>query len=384
MGAGVRVRPRIASRPRTEVRGYARSSLRDADPRPLRILTAFLGLLVALGVLADTTPSPDAGRSGGAALVVITGLGGEPAFDERFHAWAATLMDAARKGGNPAGVPSAPLRGDSIVYLAGDPGRDPRARGRSSRDNVQATLAELAASLPPEAPLFLVVIGHGSHRDGVSKVNLPGPDMTAQDFAAALEPFGERRIVFANLTSASGEMMRELSAPGRVVITATRSATERNATVFARYFAAAFVGDAADADHDGRLSVLEAFDYARGEVERAYGREQKLQTEHPLLDDNGDGVGSAHPGIDAEDGRLAAILTLAGTATAPPAPAGDPELARLYRQKAELEQAVADLRRRKAELAREDYENRLEEILIQLALAHRAIRNREDDVEDGR
>ncbi len=120
------------------------SSLRDGDLRPPWILTAFLGLLVALGVLAETTTDP--ARSAGAALVVVTGLGGEPRFDERFHSWAATLMDAARDGGFPAGVPLATLRGDlSIVYLAGDPGRDPRARGRSTREQVRAVLAELAA-----------------------------------------------------------------------------------------------------------------------------------------------------------------------------------------------------------------------------------------------
>ncbi len=317
---------------------------------------------------ASLSPAP-LQRDAGATLVVISGLGGEPRFDERFNAWAATLMDAASAGG---------LEAASIVYLAGDPARDSRARGRATRDNVQATLADLAAS-SLTSPLFVVVIGHGSYRDGVSKVNLPGPDMTASDFAAALEPFGDRPIVFANLTSASGELIAELSAPGRVVITATRSGTERNASVFARFFAAAFVGDAADTDHDDRLSVLEAFTYARGEVERAYGRDRKLLTEHAMLDDNGDGEGSAEPGVDADDGRLAAALTLVGArADAPGAAAGDPELERLYRQKADLVQGVADLRRRKTELDKEDYENQLEALLIQLALANREIRESED------
>ena len=304
-----------------------------------------------------------AAAPGVAQLMVITGLGGEPRFDERFHAWAATLMDAASAGG---------LDEASIVYLAGDPARDSRARARSSRDNVQAAFAELAAG-SAAGPVFVVVIGHGSYRDGVSKVNLPGPDMTASDFAKALERFGDRPIVFANLTSASGELIRELSAPGRVVITATRSGTERNASVFAQFFAAAFVGDAADTDHDDRLSVLEAFTYARGEVERAYDRERKLLTEHALLDDNGDGEGSAEPGIDAADGRLAATLTLVG-AGVPTAVTGDPERLRRHRQKEDLVQSVADLRQRKAELDKQDYESQLEALLIRLALVNREIR----------
>lgn len=300
------------------------------------------------------------GQSGVAAawtapvLLVITGPGGEPRFDERFHAWAATLMDAA---GGRYGLPE-----DRVVYLAADPERDPgRARARSTRESVAATLAELAA-VPDDAPLFVVVIGHGSFRDGVSKVNLPGPDMTAEDFAAALAPFADRPVVFADLTSASGEFGRALAGPRRVVITATRSGAERNAAVFAQFFAAAFVGDDADADHDGRLSVLEAFTYASHEVERAYDREEKLQTEHAaLLDDDG----------------LAATLTLAGVPRAD-ASSDDPELIRLYREKSGVEGEIADLRGRKESLAKEDYENRLEELLIRLALANRAIRERED------
>ncbi len=318
-------------------------------------------LILSASVRADAPGT----ASSAATLVVITGLGGEPRFEERFHTWAATLIDAAAAGG---------LDEAGIVYLAGDPERDPRARGRSTRDNVLASLAGLAQAA--DGPLFLVVIGHGSYRDGISKVNLPGPDLTAADLAGALAPFGDRPIVVADLTSASGEVVRELSAPGRVVIAATRSGTERNASVFARFFAAAFVGAAADVDHDGSLSVLEAFDYARGEVERAYDREQKLLTEHAVLDDNGDGKGSAEPGVDAADGALAATLTLAGSAAGAVVAAGDPELERLHRRKTELVQGVAELRRRKAELGRQDYENRLEELLVELALANRAIRER--------
>ena len=342
---------------------YALLARRPLTRRHLTCLAITVALRLVVASDAAVAQSPNAPT---ATLVVITGLGGEPRFDTRFHAWAATLMDAATAAG---------LDEASIVYLAGDPDRDPRARDRSTRENVSATLHSLA-SVPTEEPLFLVVIGHGSHRDGVSKVNLPGPDMTASDFAAALEPFGKRSIVFANLSSASGEIISELSAPGRVIIAATRSGTERNTSIFAQFFAAAFVGDAADADHDNRLSVLEAFDYARREVAQAYGREQKLQTEHAVLDDNGDGEGSAEPGIDADDGRLAASLTLGGShAAVARAAAGNPELERLYQEKATLVQAVADLRRQKADLGKEEYENRLEKLLIQLALANRAIRD---------
>lgn len=303
--------------------------------------------LVLPAVLVSGLAGP-AALQAAPVLMVVTGLGGEPRFDERFHAWAATLMDAA---------PDA-----RVVYLAADPDRDPeRARARSTKENVEATLAELA-TVPGDAPLFVVLIGHGSFRDGVAKVNLPGPDMTAEEFAAALAPFGERPVVFANLTSASGAFGEVLAGPRRVVITATKSGMERNASIFARFFAAAFVGEAADADNDGRLSVSEAFEYARHETERAYDREQKLLTEHAVLHD---------------DAGLAATLALAG-APQMRAASDDPELARLYEEKSGLEQDIADLRGRKESLGTEDYENRLEELLIELALTNRAIRELED------
>ena len=304
-------------------------------------------------------------------LVVITGIGGEARYDERFHTWAATLMDAAT---GRFGLPDS-----SVVYLAADPERDPaRATARSTKENVQATLGHLAATTPADDLVFIVVIGHGSYRNGISKVNLPGPDMTATEFAVALDAFGDRPIVFANLSSASGEFVRILSAPNRIIITATKSGMERNQSVFGQFFVAAFVGDEADADNDERLSMLEAFNYARSEVSRAYDDDKLLLSEHAMLDDNGDGTGSAEPGVDAEDGALAATLLLTGASrtTIAGAASDDPELARLYEHKGRLEQAIADLRRRKASLEKDEYENQLEDLLVDLAMTNRAIRER--------
>ncbi len=327
-----------------------------------RIIVAFATLGFVPGLLAAQT-----------VLVVITGIGGEDRYAERFHTWAATLMDAA---GTRFGLPDS-----NIVYLAAEPDRDPaRARAQSTKENIEATLTGLAASMPVDAPLFIVVVGHGSYRNGISKVNLPGRDMTAQDFAAALHAFGDRPLAFINLTSASGEFVKVLSGPNRTIITATKSGMERNESVFGQFFVAAFVGNDADLDNDDRLSLLEAFSYARTEVERAYDTEQKLLTEHAVLDDNGDGIGSAQPGIDADDGMMAAtmMLSAATTETMAGLASADPELAGLYRKKANLEQGITDLRRRKESLSKEQYENQLESLLVELALANRAIRAREE------
>ncbi len=322
-----------------------------------------------LTLAALLVPTPLLGQT---VLVVITGIGGEARYAEQFHTWAATLMDAAT---DRYGLPDS-----NVVYLAADPERDPsRTTARSTRENIQATLSRLAATTPADDLVFIVVIGHGSYRNGISKINLPGPDMTAAEFAVALDAFGDRPIVFANLSSASGEFVKTLSAPNRTIITATKSGMERNQSVFGQFFVAAFVGDEADADNDERLSVLEAFNYARSEVSRAYDKDQKLLSEHAVLDDNGDGTGSAEPGPDAEDGPLAATFLLTGATrtTIAGAASDDPQLARLYADKVGLEQAIAELRRRKASLEKDDYEDQLEELLVDLALTNRAIRDRE-------
>jgi hypothetical protein len=327
-------------------------------------------ILVAFAVLGFV-PSHLAAQ---AVLVVITGIGGEDRYGERFHTWAATLMDAA---GSRFGLPDS-----NIVYLAAEPDRDPiRAGAQSTKENIEATLTALAARMPADETLFVVLVGHGSYRNGISKVNLPGRDMTAQDFAVALEAFGERPLAFINLTSASGGFVEVLSGPNRTIITATKSGMERNESVFGQFFVSAFVGNDADLDNDDRLSLLEAFSYARTEVERAYDSDQKLLTEHAVLDDNGDGTGSAQPGIDADDGSMAATMMLnaASSGTMAGLASTDPELARLYQDKATLEQGVADLRRQKESLSKEDYENQLEGLLVELALANRAIRSHETE-----
>jgi hypothetical protein len=303
-------------------------------------------------------------------LVVISGLGGEPGYRELFHEMGSSLVQAAR---DRFAVP-----GEHILFFAERPERDASITGKSTKDNVESAFARIAASIEPDARLFVVLIGHGSAQGGASRFNLPGPDMTAADFAAVLARFPTQEIVFANLTSASGGFLPALSGPRRTIITATKSGTERNETLFGGHFVAALVDDGADTDKDDRVSVLEAFDYARREVIRTYERENRLRTEHAQLDDNGDGVGSQEPDPQNGDGAVAGAQFLAATRPGIAATAtDDPALAALYAERLDLNRDIAALRLRKAELAPDAYERELERLLLALARANRAIRTRE-------
>jgi hypothetical protein len=154
---------------------------------------------------------------------------------------------------------------------------------------------------------------------------------------------------------------------------------ERNQTRFANYFVQAYASDVADADKDGRVSVLEAFDYARREVARAYESENHLLTEHAQLDDNGDHKGTSTPDAKSGEGMLARRVFVGGragsVAAAAHAASNDPRVAALEREKDSIETRIDSLRRRKASMDSTAYEKALEDLLVQLAEKNKAIRD---------
>ncbi len=334
-----------------------------------RVRTGLAALAAATLALALAAPA----RAQQTHLLVITGLGGDPAYTEQFHTWATTLIDAATgRYGLPAG---------NVTYLGERVAIEPEAIAeRSTRENVTAAIEAIAERADAADHVAIVIFGHGSFTDS-ARINLPGRDPSAEDFASLLDRLGGRRVTFVNTASASGPFLEALSGAGRVVMTATRNGRERNATLFGGYFVEAFAdgADGADQDRNERVSMLEAFVYARARVVAAYESEGILLTEHALLDDNGDGVGTDEPDPLAGDGMLArtAFLTAGDDiATARMAFPDDPELRPLYAERAEIEARVDDLRLLRGGAGRE-YEAELERLLIELALKNRQIRQLE-------
>ena len=305
----------------------------------------------------------------GTHVLVINGLGGDPEFRERFTEWGGTLVTAAAEKFR---IPAS-----NIIYLGEDPTTDPRLQDRSTRENVDRAFTDLASNSQPDDHIFVVLIGHGSYTNGESRFNLPGPDLTAEDFGLHLDRLSDRSVAFINLASASGEFVKALSGAGRAIVTATRSGRERNETIFGGYFIDAFDGETADLDKDGRVSVWEAFEFARTEVTREFETSNLIVTEHAVLDDNGDGEGSTEL-VDAMDGAFARTMFLAADpSTAAARATDDPVLKALYEQKADLERRIAELRELRGQIDQDRYENDLEELLVELALGNRAIQARE-------
>jgi len=299
-------------------------------------------------------------------VVIVSGIGGEPFYSERFRQWSETMLKAAES--------RLRIARDHIVYLSeSDEAASVRVDGRSSKTELEAVLSRLSLVSRPGDVVLLLLIGHGSVRRDEALFNLPGPDVSANELNDMLSPLSGRRLVIVNGTPSSAPFMQALSAPDRVVITATTSTAERYHTIFIDHFVAAFTGDGADMDKNGRVSMLEAFEYASREVQRSYDSDGRLQTEHALLDDNGDRQGSRQIGADATDGALARTLYL----QAPSALAlavDKPSVARLLKERSVIEQRIEALKTRKVELETQAYENQLEALLIELALTHRALR----------
>ena len=309
-------------------------------------------------------------------LLVIVGLGGDPTFTEQFHGWAASLIDVAT---DRYGIPA-----ENVTYLGEKVEIAPELiADRSTRDNVAAAIQVIADQSAPADHVAIVFFGHGSFTD-VARLNLPGRAPSADDLAGFLDTLGDRRVTFVNTASASGPFVEALSAEGRVIMTATKTGRQWNAAVFGGYFVEAFTGgeEEADQNKDQRISMLEAFTYARLKVTDDFEAEGTLQTEHALLDDNGDGVGVDQPDPLTGDGRLARTLFLTSgedVAASRMAFPDDPELRVLYEERTALEERVEALRVLRTGASDGQYAEELQAVLVELALKGRAIRQLEEE-----
>jgi hypothetical protein len=326
-------------------------------------IAVLAGLLLAAPVRAQDRASH---------VIIIGGMGGEPQYQQAFLDWGTRM---ARASIEKYGVPR-----ENVAYLTEQEGQaGPLGSGRSTKEAVQQAFRDVAARAASDDLVFILLIGHGTFLNGESRINLPGPDLSAQDFAALVQSLGSRRVVLANVSSASGEFVKAISGPNRVVITATKSGMERDQARFGRFFVDAFAGDGADTDKDGAVSMLEAFLYARQETVRSYETEQTLLTEHAVFDDNGDGTGSADV-VAGKDGALAraTFLGMAAVVAGNEAPANaSPALKALYAQKRDIEQQIEALKAMKANMDPVKYEQELERLVTDLALKQQEIRRME-------
>jgi hypothetical protein len=285
--------------------------------------------------------------------VTVAGLVGEPDYEKRFTT-AATDLDKLLKA---AGA-------DVHVYtLTG---------GAATRTHLTQVLGQIAREARPEDDFVLILIGHGSF-DGVEyKFNLVGPDVSAADLAELCNRVPARRQLIVNTTSASGGSIPAFQRAGRAVIASTKSGTEKNATVFARYWVEALQDPSADVDKNESVSALEAFQYADRKTVEFYTAQKRLATEHAVFEDTGKGEPVRTPSVDSGEGRLLSSLILVRSGDAQKA-AFDSTKRDLLAKKEDFERQIDALKYQKAAMSQNEYELQLKVLLVGLARIQAAL-----------
>jgi hypothetical protein len=279
--------------------------------------------------------------------VTIAGLGGSPEYDTQFAKWAADLDRELKTNGPEA----------HVITVSGS---------GATRQKVQETLSSLVAEVKPGDAFALLLIGHGTYDGTDYKFNLPGPDVTAGELAAWLNRLPARRQLVVNMTSCSGGSLAALAKKDRIVITATKSGTEKNATFFARYWIDALNDPSADVDKNGTVSALEAFLYAQRKTAAYFESEKLLATEHAMISDNGSANAVRDPKPENGVGLLAAAFPLIRPETET-ARSGSPEKQKLLAKKEDLEAKIDRLKYQKAAMSEDEYKQQLTALLLELA-----------------
>lgn len=312
----------------------------------MNAFTLFLALLVLGEVPADHP-----------TVIVVVGAPGSDEYERKFSKWSENWEAAAKSAeAHFVRIEHSPQQADS---------KEP-----DDASVLKETLQALEGS-PTEA-VWLVLIGHGTFDGKKAKFNFRGPDATAEELAQWLTRLS-MPVAVINCASSSGPFVNALSGPNRVIVTSTKSGAEQNYSRFGEHIALAIADDKADLDKDGQTSLLEAYLSASASVQDFYKTESRLATEHALIDDNADGLGtpadwfqgyravrSAKEG-SLPDGNRANQFVLIQNSQ-------DRELPAEVKQKRdELELSIAELRTQKAKLSEEDYYERMEPVLLELA-----------------
>jgi hypothetical protein len=150
------------------------------------------------------------------------------------------------------------------------------------------------------------------------------------------------------------------------VITATKSGTEKNATIFARYWVDALKDPAADTDKNGTVSALEAYRYAAGKAAAYFESEKLLATEHAQFSDSGSANAVRDPKPENGQGLRAAAFPLM-RAEAGLAKNVTPAKQRLVARKEDLEARIDRLKYQKEAMSADEYKQQLTALLLELA-----------------
>jgi hypothetical protein len=286
----------------------------------LRVLTIAIGLCMALPAGAVTQ------------VLVVAGMGGEPQYEERFQKWSDQVAHTS-------------------LSVAGDAARVQRLAGNDARrEKITSAIRAAADKLQSGDHFVLVLLGHGSFDGNDYRFMIPGDDITGTDIQKLMDGFtkGVTQLV-VDATSTSGAIVDKLAGPQRVVIAATKTGGERQATRFGEYWAEALGSGEADKDKDGNVTAQEAYDFANRKVIESFKSDAAIATEHARI-------------AGSDPGRF--VVARLGAAALF---ANDSQLSALRAEQDGIERRIDELRAQKAALPVDDYYNRLEPVMLDMA-----------------
>ncbi len=182
--------------------------------------------------------------------------------------------------------------------------------GKSSLYNIRKVFRHLSGRVQPGDRVFVFFIGHGyselssgrkgGEADYVSWFDARGSsDLSGTELNRLLDSLETNYVSAVFSPCRSGGFIPAIAGTDRIVMTSTR-ASEDNRAAVAEAAIRGLVDDNYDLNGDGRLSFYEAFQSMLLEQEEWYRQYNETQTEHALLEDDGDGVG--HHEVNPDNG----------------------------------------------------------------------------------
>lgn len=328
--------------------------------------TANCSPCVSLYAAEDSAANPaqvDESTGARPTVIVVVGAAGAPEYGAMFREWAARWQSLAQRGRA------------NCVMIGADAGADEGEP--NDRERLRAAINQWGGNGDsgrdvPRGRLWIVLLGHGTYDGKTARFNLRGPDVASRELAEWLTAVrGPTALI--DCSSSSGPFVADLSAPDRIVVTATKAGAERNFTRFGDFLSAAILDPKSDLDKDDQVSLWEAYVVGGARLRSYYEQAGRLATEHPLLDDNGDrqgtpadwfqGLKSTRSAKDVKqlDGVLARAAVLAPSAV-------DESLDSVQRARRDaLERQLEELKSRKTAMEEAEYFASLESLLVQLA-----------------
>ena len=302
-------------------------------------------------------------EAGNRYALLIAGLGGDAEHTEKFKGYLFNTQKALKEsfGFSPEHIV---ILGEAKIT------EESFVDDLSNAENIRAQFDRLSRQVTSDDDVYIILFGHGGYDAGEARLNIPRRDLNQNDFADLVDTLNPRRLVFINTASASAPFIEALGKEGRIVITATRTGTQKNETSFPRFFVEALTNPAADRDKDGRISVVELFAFSAERTDQMYADNGNIPTENALISDTGATNGARLEEIEtAGMGQLAAFTYLSSGDPALIAAAenGNPEVSGWLREKNQIELDIAALKSRKAEMEVDEYYGELELLFVRLA-----------------